>query len=96
MAETKTKATDVVKQAVKQLVEITGRTPESVLGVERSSNGDGKDDGWKVTIEVLEMQRVPNSTDLLGAYEVKLDGDGELVEYRRTRRYQRGQSDEEG
>jgi hypothetical protein len=93
MAETRTKATDVVKQAVKQLVEITGRTPEAVLGVER--NGDGNGDGWKVTIEVLEMQRVPNSTDLLGSYVVKLDDDGELVEYKRTRRYQRGQSDEE-
>ena len=46
-------------------------------------------------MEMLELQRVPNSTDLMGCYVVKLDGDGDLLEYKRTRRYQRGQPDEE-
>ena len=91
MAETKVKAADVVKHARRQLAELTGRQPEAVLGVERNGNGD---DGWKVTMEMLEMRRVPNSTDLLGCYEVTLDGDGDLLEYRRTRRYTRGQPDD--
>jgi hypothetical protein len=96
MAESKVKAADVVKQARRQLAELTGRQPEAVLGIERNGNGDGDgDDGWKVTMEMLEMRRVPNSTDLLGCYEVTLDGDGDLLEYRRTRRYARGQPDEE-
>src|SRR3954470_2775620 len=91
MAETKVKAADVVKHARRQLAELTGRQPEAVLGVGRNGNGD---DGWKVTMEMLEMRRVPNSTDLLGCYEVTLDGDGDLLEYRRTRRYARGQADD--
>jgi len=100
MAERKTKAKagDAVREAVRQLAELTGRQPESVLGVQRddgdgNGNGDNKD-GWRVTVEIVEMRRVPNSTDLLGCYEVTLDSDGDLVEYRRTRRYARGQSDE--
>ena len=95
MADTKAKAGDVVRQAVRQLAELTGRQPEAVLGVERDS-GDhhGNGDGGKVTVEIVEMRRVPNSTDLLGCYEVRLDGDGDLLEYRRTRRYPRGQADE--
>ena len=83
------KAADVVRKARQQLSELTGREAENVLGVER--NGD---DGWKVTLEVLELSRVPNTMDLLGCYEVHLDGGGELVEYSRSRRYARGQADE--
>jgi hypothetical protein len=83
------KAADVVRKAREQLGELTGRQAENVLGVER--NGD---DGWKVTFEVLELSRVPNTMDLLGCYEVHVDGDGDLVEYSRTRRYARGQADE--
>ena len=91
MAEGKTSAAEIVQRARQQLAELTGREAEGVLGVERD-----EDDGWKVTVEVLELQRVPNSTDLLGCYVVRLDGGGDLLEYQRVRRYARGQADEDG
>jgi len=97
MAERKSKAKagDAVREAVRQLSELTGRQPEAVLGVERGGGDDnGNKEGWKVTVEIVEMRRVPNSTDLIGCYEVTLDGDGDLLEYRRTRRYNRGQADD--
>ncbi len=90
MAEGKTSAAEIVRRARQQLAELTGREAEGVLGIERD------DDGWKVTVEVLELQRVPNSTDLLGCYVVRVDGDGDLLEYQRVRRYARGQADEDG
>jgi hypothetical protein len=65
---------------------LTGRSAESVLGIRKD------DDGWMVTVEVVELSRVPNSTDLLGCYVVTLDDNGELVAYERVRRYQRGQA----
>jgi hypothetical protein len=74
---------------VRALAELTGRQPENVLGLRRD------DDGWKVMVEMLELSRVPNSTDLLGCYVVSLDDDGELLGYERTRRYQRGSPTEE-
>jgi hypothetical protein len=43
-----------------------------------------------VTVEVLELQRTPNTTDLLSSYEVHVDNDGDLEEYRRLNRYVRG------
>jgi hypothetical protein len=61
-----------------------------VLGFERN-----EDDGWHVTVEVVELSRIPSTTDILGAYAVTVDRDGELVGYRRTRRYHRNQADEE-
>jgi hypothetical protein len=79
--------TELVREAAKQLAELTGRRPDGVLGLERD------DGGWTVTLEVTELQRVPNSTDLLGAYVVHLDENGELVGYERTHRYLRGQAD---
>jgi hypothetical protein len=69
---------------------LLGRPLESVLGVER-----GEDNGWLVTVQVIELERIPRSTDVLGAYAVELDKDGELVGYRRRRRYNRGQPDED-
>jgi hypothetical protein len=82
----KVNPTELAQAARAQLAELTGRMPESVLGLRKD------DDGWKVTIEIVELSRVPNSTDLLGCYVVTLDDDGELVGYERVRRYQRGQA----
>jgi hypothetical protein len=77
---------ELARAARSQLAELTGRVPESVLGLRKD------DDGWKVTIELVELSRVPSSTDLLGCYVVALDDGGELIGYERVRRYQRGQA----
>lgn len=80
---------EVARRAIRVLAELTGRPPETVLGLHRD------DEGWKVTIELVELSRVPYSTDLLGVYVVSLDRDGDLIGYQRTRRYQRSQAREE-
>ena|SRR5947209_5126641 len=77
---------ELAQTARSQLAALTGRAPESVLALRKD------EDGWKVTVEIVELRRVPSSTDLLGCYVVTLDDDGELVGYERTRRYQRGQA----
>jgi hypothetical protein len=82
----KVKPAELAKAARSQLAALTGRVPESVLGLRQD------DDGWKVTVEIVELSRVPTSTDLLGCYVVTLDDDGELLGYERVRRYQRGQA----
>ena len=70
--------------------ELFGRPIESVLGVERD-----EDNGWKVTVQVLELSRIPSTTDVLGSYAVTLDRNGDLVGYRRNRRYHRNQVEED-
>jgi hypothetical protein len=74
----------------RELPELLGHPIEAVLGVERD-----EDQGWKVTVEVVELARIPNSTDVLGAYAVTLDREGELTGYRRSRRYHRNETDQE-
>src|SRR3954469_10474349 len=68
---------DVARRAVEQIAVLTGRPVEGVLGLRRA------DDGWEVTLELLELRRVPDSTDVLASYEVSLDKGGDLQEYRR-------------
>jgi hypothetical protein len=80
---------EAVERARKELEEIMGRPVEAVLGMERD------DDGWVVTVQVVELARIPNSTDVLGAYVVQVDDEGEVVGYRRTKRYHRNQADED-
>ncbi len=52
------------------------------------------EDGWRVHVDVLEVARIPDTTSLLATYEVDLDGRGELLQYRRIRRYRRGSADD--
>jgi hypothetical protein len=79
---------EIAKRAAEQVGALTSRPVEGVLGLRRS------DDGWEVTLEVVELRRVPDSTDVLASYEVTLDEGGELRECRRTRRYARNQTEE--
>ena len=75
--------------AAQQLLELTGRATEGVTALEKS------DDGWRVTVEVVEVRRIPNTTDVLALYEIDADDKGNLEAYRRIRRYVRGAPDED-
>jgi hypothetical protein len=83
-------AAAVVRRAREQLRDLQGSEPESVSSLERTG------EGWRVTLEVVEVRRVPDSTDVLASYEIELDDDGGLLGYRRARRYYRAQSDANG
>jgi hypothetical protein len=84
----KVKPKEIATKAAEQMQELLGRRIEGVTGLAK----DG--DEWTVTLEVLELERVPNTTDVLGSYEVKLDAEGELTGAQRTRRYPRGEAGE--
>jgi hypothetical protein len=73
---------------LRQIAELTGKDPEGVIGVEPG------EDGWLVTVEVIEDRRIPSATDVLASYETEISPDGELVSYRRLRRYSRGRGDD--
>ncbi|MEV7081048.1 gas vesicle protein [Streptomyces sp. NPDC093516] len=78
---------EVLRQARGQLAELTGMEAESVSSFEQT------EDGWALEVEVLELERVPDTMSLMASYQVELDQDGQLTGYRRVRRYERGRSD---
>lgn len=92
MAESKKNLSppEVVGRAREQLEELFGKPVEAVSGFGRPENDGG---GWTVTLELLELERIPETTSLLGTYEATLDAEGNLLDARRTRRYPRNQYD---
>ena len=74
----------VARAAREAVLELTGKSPEAVTGLRRS------DEGWTVEVEVLELERIPSTTDVLATYEVTLDQDGGLEGCQRVHRYLRG------
>src|SRR3954453_19502753 len=70
-------ASQVAARAAGQLLELTGKESEGVPGLSRD------DDGWIVEVEVVEVRRIPNTTDVLAPYEVTTDDRGDLLGYRR-------------
>jgi hypothetical protein len=86
----KPSASRIAILAARCLAELTGRQPEGITGLQRT------DDGWTVTVEALELHRVPETTDVLASYEVEVDTSGDLLGYRRVRRYVRGTPGEDG
>ncbi|WP_037936224.1 gas vesicle protein GvpO [Streptosporangium roseum] len=73
---------------LRHIAELTGREAEGVVFVQPEQ------DGWRVGIEVVEDRRIPSSGDTLALYEIDLDREGDLLSYRRTRRYKRGRGDD--
>ena len=82
-----TSAADLAIAARESIEALTGYRAESVSALE----WDGE--RWLVTVDVCELERVPNTTDVMATYVVQLDERGNLLGYRRERRYVRGQAD---
>jgi hypothetical protein len=80
-------ARDAARAALRQILELTDKQPESITGVQRTR------DGWSVCFEVVEDRRIPSSADILATYESTVDPDGELMSFRRVKRYSRGRGD---
>jgi hypothetical protein len=83
----KLSAAELGKAAMRTVAELTGYDPEAVTALE----WDGE--FWQVTVDALELSRIPNTTDIIGEYSVRLDEDGTLRGYHRERRFQRSEAE---
>jgi hypothetical protein len=63
--------------------EVVGYPLSGILAIDR------EDDGWRVAVEMIERNSVPDTQDILGRYEITFDGDRTVTGYRRTHRYRR-------
>src|SRR3954462_7735248 len=86
----KLSAAELSQAALVTVGQLTGYQPEAVTALE----WDGEQ--WQITVDALELARIPNSTDVIGSYVVQLDEKATLRGYRRTPRFTRGQAGEEG
>jgi len=82
-------AAAVVVHAKRELSLING------LEADRVSSVVNEPDGWHVTVDLIELKRIPPSTDVIAAYDAVFALDGTLVSYHRSRRYLRDQMSED-
>ncbi|MFE0028278.1 gas vesicle protein [Amycolatopsis sp. NPDC059021] len=78
---------ELMRSARDQFEEFTGRSVESVSSFGRAG------DGWQVKVEVVELERIPDTTSVLATYRIQLGPDGEIAGYERVARYARGRLD---
>ncbi len=81
-------AADAAGEAGRQIEALVRMKVDSVSAVNRSEAG------WEVVVDVIELARIPPSTDMIAAYHVTLDAEGTLQSYSRGTRYTRGQTGE--
>ncbi|WP_440100196.1 gas vesicle protein GvpO [Streptosporangium sp. H16] len=72
---------------LRHIVSLTAKDTEGVTLVRRT------EDGWLVEVEVVEDRHIPSSGDMLSLYQIEMDPAGDLLAYRRARRYRRGRAD---
>ena len=70
--------TQITERAKIQLAMATNLEPLIVSGADKEA------DGWRLTIEMLELDRIPEAQGIVGAYEVRLSDEGDLVTWHRT------------
>lgn len=62
------------------------------LQAERITELQSTEDGWRAKVDVVELSRVPSSTDVLATYEVTADVDGSVGAFERVRRFRRSEA----
>jgi hypothetical protein len=87
-SKTRLSARDLALEAKATIKDMTGLEPETVSALQ----WDGET--WLVTVEVCELSRIPNTTDVMASYVVQLDDSGGLLGYKRDRRYTRGEAED--
>lgn len=77
----------IAERAKAQLATATSLEPLLV------SRADEEAGGWRLTVEMLELDRIPESHSVVGSYDVRLTSEGDLVTWHRTGLRRRDETD---
>jgi hypothetical protein len=83
------KANDVIKRAQEEFVKLGRKPADGVTGLSKT------EEGWAVLLEALERKAIPDSMDLLGLYELRLDNKGNLLGLDRKKLRKRAETRED-
>jgi hypothetical protein len=77
----------ITERAKAQLATATNLVPLLVSGADKDA------DGWRLTVEMIELDRIPEAQGIIGAYDVRVSDEGELVTWHRTGMRRRDETD---
>jgi hypothetical protein len=82
-------ANQVLERARVEFVKLGKKPADGVTGLSKTN------EGWAVSLEALERKAIPDTMDVLGLYELRLDDKGNLLSLDRKKLRKRGETHEE-
>ena len=82
-------ADEIIKKAEEDFARLSKIPVDGVTGLAKT------EEGWVVSLEALERRAIPDTMDVLGLYEVRLDNEGNLLSFNRRKLRKRGETEEE-
>ena len=79
---------EIVKRAQEDFARLSKMPVDGVIGLSKT------EEGWVVLLEALERRAIPDTMDVLGVYEVRLDSEGNLLGFERKKLRKRGETEE--
>jgi len=79
---------EVTKKAQEDFARLSKIPVDGVIGLSKT------DEGWVVSLEALERRAIPDTMDVLGLYEIRLDDEGNLLGFDRKKLRKRGETEE--
>ncbi len=68
---------DVIIKARSEMTRLTGLEAASTVKTVKDEKG------WRLLVEMIEKRSIPDSMDILAAYEILMDDGGNLLEFNR-------------
>ena len=82
-------ANEVVEKAQQGFVSLGKKPADGVTGLSKT------EEGWTILLEALERKAIPDTMDVLGLYELRMDEEGHLLGMDRKKLRKRGETKEE-
>lgn len=67
----------LIERAREELSKVTGLELGSTLGAAK------EEEGWRVSVELVEKHSLPDQMDILALYEALVDDEGNLISFNR-------------
>ncbi|MBN1191315.1 MAG: gas vesicle protein [Dehalococcoidales bacterium] len=80
---------EVVMRARALMADMGKKSDDGITGLSRT------EDGWTVSIEIIERKAIPDTMDILGLYEMRLSNEGDLLSLERKSLRKRGDTGDE-
>ena len=74
----------IIEKAKEDFARLSELPVNAVIGIAKS------EEGWVVSLETVERKSIPDTMDVLGLYEVRLDNEGTLLSFNRNKLRKRG------
>jgi len=81
-------ANEIVVRAREEFISLGKKPADGITGLSKT------EEGWSILLESLERKAIPDTMDVLGLYEIRLDNEGNLLALDRKKLRKRGETQE--